>query len=64
MIGELYLVAIFLPLADNPGRGFLSAKTQYREKGQKGRTRKTSRLELAIKRHVTGAWNGDVGTPT
>ena len=38
---------------------FLSAKAQYREKG---RTRKTSRLELAIKRHVTAALNGDVGS--
>jgi hypothetical protein len=40
-------------------RSFLSAKTQYREKG---RTRKTSRLELAIKRHVAAALNGDVGS--
>jgi hypothetical protein len=40
-------------------RGFLSAEAQYREKG---RTRKTSRLELAIKRHVTAALNGDVGS--
>ena len=40
-------------------QSFLSAKAQYREKG---RTRKTSRLELAIKRHVTGALNGDVGS--
>ena len=40
-------------------RSFLSAKTEYREKG---RIRKTSRLELAIKRHVTAALNGDVGS--
>jgi hypothetical protein len=40
-------------------RGFLNGKAQYREKG---RTRKTSRLELAIKRHVTAALNGDVGS--
>ena len=40
-------------------RGFLSAEAQYREKG---RTRKTSRLELAIKRHVAAALNGDVGS--
>ena len=40
-------------------QSFLSAKAQYREKG---RTRKTSRLELAIKRHVTRALNGDVGS--
>jgi len=40
-------------------RGFLSAKTEYREKG---RIRKTSRLELAIKRHVASALNGDVGS--
>jgi hypothetical protein len=40
-------------------RGFLSSETQYREKG---RTRKTSRLELTIKRHVTAALNGDVGS--
>ena len=40
-------------------RGFLSGKAQYREKG---RTKKTSRLELAIKRHVTAALNGDVGS--
>jgi Family of unknown function (DUF5681) len=39
-------------------RGFLSGEARYREKG---RTRKTSRLELAIKRHVTAALNGDVG---
>jgi hypothetical protein len=32
---------------------------QYREKG---RTKKTSRLELAIKRHVAAALNGDVGS--
>ena len=38
---------------------FLSATAQYREKG---RTRKTSRLELAIKRHVAAALNGDVGS--
>jgi hypothetical protein len=38
---------------------FLSAQAQYREKG---RTRTTSRLELAIKRHVTAALNGDVGS--
>jgi len=38
---------------------FLSAEAQYREKG---RTRKTSRLELAIKRHVAAALNGDVGS--
>jgi hypothetical protein len=40
-------------------RSFLSAKAQYREKG---RTRKTSRLELAIKRHIAAALNGDVGS--
>ena len=40
-------------------RGFLSAEAQYREKG---RTRKTSRLELAIKRHVAAALNGDIGS--
>jgi Family of unknown function (DUF5681) len=40
-------------------RSFLSAEAQYREKGQ---TRKTSRLELTIKRHVTAALNGDVGS--
>ena len=41
-------------------QSFLSAKTQYREKG---RTRKTSRLELAIKRHIhRKALNGDVGS--
>ena len=40
-------------------RGFLSGKAPYREKG---RTKKTSRLELAIKRHVTAALNGDVGS--
>jgi hypothetical protein len=38
---------------------FLSAEAQYREKG---RTRKTSRLELTIKRHVAAALNGDVGS--
>jgi Family of unknown function (DUF5681) len=38
---------------------FLSARAQYREKGQ---TRKTSRLELAIKRHINAALNGDVGS--
>ena len=40
-------------------RGFLNGKAPYREKG---RTKKTSRLELAIKRHVTAALNGDVGS--
>jgi hypothetical protein len=40
-------------------RGFLSGEAQYREKR---RTRKTSRLELAVKRHVTAALNGDVGS--
>jgi hypothetical protein len=40
-------------------RGFLSAKTEYRHKG---RTRKTSRLELAIKRHVASALSGDMGS--
>jgi Family of unknown function (DUF5681) len=40
-------------------RSFLSVTAQYREKG---RTRKTSRLELAIKRHVAAALNGDVGS--
>jgi Family of unknown function (DUF5681) len=40
-------------------RGFLSAEAQYREKG---RTRKTSRLELTIKRHIAAALNGDVGS--
>jgi hypothetical protein len=40
-------------------RSFLSAKAQY---GEKGRTRKTSRLESAIKRHITAALNGDVGS--
>jgi hypothetical protein len=39
-------------------RSFLSADAQYREKGRAG---KTSRLELAIKRHVAAALNGDVG---
>jgi hypothetical protein len=38
---------------------FLSATAQYRENE---RTRKTSRLELAIKRHVAAALNGDVGS--
>ena len=38
-------------------QSFLSAKAQYREKG---RTRKTSSW-IGIKRHVTGALNGDVG---
>jgi Family of unknown function (DUF5681) len=38
---------------------FLSAKAQYREKGQ---TRQTSRLELAIKHHINAALNGDVGS--
>jgi hypothetical protein len=53
---------LFVSLADPdipPMRSFLSADAQYREKG---RTRKTSRLELAIKRHVTAALNGDVGS--
>ena len=40
-------------------RSFLSAKVQYRDKW---RTRKTSRLELAIKRHVAAALDGDVGS--
>ena len=40
-------------------RSFLSVTAQYCEKG---RTRKTSRLELAIKRHVTAALNGDIGS--
>ena len=40
-------------------RGFLSAEAQYRDKG---RTRRTSRLELTIKRHIAGALNGDVGS--
>jgi len=40
-------------------RSFLSADAQYRERG---RTRKTSRLELVIKRHVAGALNGDIGS--
>jgi Family of unknown function (DUF5681) len=40
-------------------RSFLSAEIQYREKG---RTRQTSRLELAIKRCVAAALNGDVGS--
>ena len=40
-------------------RSFLSARAQYREKG---RTRKTTRLELAIKRHIAAALNGDVGS--
>lgn len=40
-------------------RSFMSAEAQYREKG---RTRKTSRLELTIKRHVNSALNGDVGS--
>jgi hypothetical protein len=40
-------------------RSFLSVTAQYREKG---RTRKTSRLELAIKRHVTAALNGDIAS--
>ena len=38
---------------------FLSARAQYREKGQ---TRQTSRLELAIKHHINAALNGDVGS--
>src|ERR1700727_1912817 len=40
-------------------RSFLSVTAQYREKG---RTRKTSRLELAIRGHVTGGRHGDVGS--
>jgi Family of unknown function (DUF5681) len=40
-------------------RSFLTAEAQYRDKG---RTRKASRLELAIKRHVAAALNGDVGS--
>jgi Family of unknown function (DUF5681) len=39
-------------------RSFLSAEAQYREKG---RTKTTSRLELAIKRNVAAALNGDIG---
>jgi hypothetical protein len=38
---------------------FLSAKTQHREKGQ---TKQTSRLELAIKHHINAALNGNVGS--
>ena len=49
----------FNPEIGDVVRSFLSADAQYREKG---RTRKTSRLELAIKRHVTAALNGDVGS--
>ena len=37
-------------------RSFLSGEAKYREKE---RTRKTSRLELAIKRHITAALTGD-----
>src|ERR1700728_1632761 len=47
------------PQIEDVVHSFLSAQTQYREEG---RTRKTSRLELAIKRHVTAALNGDVGS--
>ena len=38
---------------------FLSAKAQYREKGQ---TKQTSRLELAIKHHINAALNGNVAS--
>ena len=40
-------------------RSFLSAEAQYRDQGQ---TRKTSRLELALKRHINAALNGDIGS--
>jgi hypothetical protein len=40
-------------------QSFLNAKTEYREKG---RLRKTSRLELAIKRHIASALSGDIGS--
>jgi hypothetical protein len=40
-------------------RSFLSGEAKYREKGG---TRKTSRLELAIKHHITAALNGDAGS--
>jgi hypothetical protein len=40
-------------------RSFLSGEAKYREKE---RTRKTSRLELAIKRHITAALTGDAGS--
>jgi hypothetical protein len=38
---------------------FLSADALYREKRRIG---KTSTLELAIKRHVAAAFNGDIGS--
>jgi hypothetical protein len=43
----------------NVVRGFLSSQIEYREKG---RTRKISRLELAIRRHIISALNVDVGS--
>src|SRR5271154_7013209 len=49
----------FNPEIGDVVRSFLSVTAQYREKG---RTKKTSRLELAIKRHVAAALNGDVGS--
>ena len=49
----------FNPEIGDVVRSFLSANAQYREKG---RTKKTSRLELAIKRHIAAALNGDVGS--
>src|ERR1700692_2378607 len=49
----------FNPEIGDVVRGFLSSEARDREKG---RTRKTSRLELAIRRHVTAALNGDAGS--
>jgi Family of unknown function (DUF5681) len=49
----------FNPEVGDVVRSFLSAKAQYRDQG---RTRETSSLELAIKRHVAAALNGDVGS--
>jgi hypothetical protein len=49
----------FNPEIGDVVRSFLSAGAQYRDQG---RTRKTSRLELAIKRHVAAALSGDVGS--
>jgi hypothetical protein len=44
---------------DIPSFMVATREAQYREKG---RTRKMSRLELAIKRHITAALDGDVGS--
>jgi hypothetical protein len=46
------------PEIGDVARSFLSGEA-YREKG---RTRKTSRSELAIKRHITAALNDHVGS--